>query len=84
MVLLFLICAGLVTYYYHLSEPLDGDEETQMTATGQVFSEKRTHLERELDFPGHGPALPCSTLKVDEMQICANFERKTESQVSAI
>lgn len=32
VVLLFLICAGLVTYYYHLNEPLDGDEETQMTA----------------------------------------------------
>jgi uncharacterized membrane protein YadS len=28
IVALFLIAAGLVTYYYHLNEPLDSDEET--------------------------------------------------------
>lgn len=41
VVLLFVICAGLVTYYYHLNEPLDVDEETQMTAAGQVFFETK-------------------------------------------
>ncbi len=28
IVALFLIAAGLITYYYHLNEPLDSDEET--------------------------------------------------------
>ena len=28
IVALFLLAAGLITYYYHLNEPLDGDEET--------------------------------------------------------
>lgn len=28
IVALFLVAAGLITYYYHLNEPLDGDEET--------------------------------------------------------
>ena len=41
VVVLLLIYAGLLTYYYHLNEPLDVDEETQMTAAGQVFFETK-------------------------------------------
>jgi len=38
IVVLFLVAGGLVTYYYHLNEPADGEEEgTTLTASVPAF-----------------------------------------------